>query len=81
MSRGKVIRTTDLLTALKTNMIAGAALDVLENEKLDTYTDSEKQTLNELMSLPNTVITPHIGGYSYEASVKMVRIVLEKLGF
>ncbi len=81
LSRGKVIRTLDLLAALKNNKLAGAALDVLENEKLDTYNETEKQMLNELMSLPNMLITPHIGGYSYEAAVKMVKVVLEKLGF
>jgi D-3-phosphoglycerate dehydrogenase / 2-oxoglutarate reductase len=81
LSRGKVIRTADLLAALRGNKIAGAALDVLENEKLDTYNEEEKQMLNELMSVPNMLITPHIGGYSYEAAVKMVKVVLEKLGF
>jgi D-3-phosphoglycerate dehydrogenase len=81
MSRGKVINTADLLEALKTGKLSGAALDVLENEKLDTYTDIEKKLLNDLMGLPNTIITPHIGGYSYEAAIKMVQVVLEKLGF
>src|SRR5207249_3548279 len=44
-SRGRVAKMDDLINALKNKLIAGAALDVLENEKLETYSNAEKEQL------------------------------------
>jgi D-3-phosphoglycerate dehydrogenase len=78
-ARGKLVDTADIIMALETGTISGACLDVLENEKLSTYTAKEEEELERLLHLPNVILTPHIAGYSHEASVKMARIVLEKL--
>ena len=78
-SRGKVISLPDLANALKENKIAGAGLDVLENEKPDTYSAEEKKLMEWLLDRPNVMITPHIAGYSHEAFYKMAKILLEKL--
>jgi D-3-phosphoglycerate dehydrogenase / 2-oxoglutarate reductase len=80
-SRGKIINTIDLKNALMNDVIAGSGLDVLENEKLSSYTDDERSVFNWLLDQPNVIITPHIAGYSDEAFLKMSEVLLEKLGY
>ena len=60
--RGPVIDETALYQALKNHRIAGAGLDVLEEEP--TPAD------NPLLELDNVVITPHMAGNSHEAYVR-----------
>lgn len=77
--RGRVTDTAALINALKNQKISGAALDVLENEKINSLNPSEKENLDFLTAQGNVIITPHIAGYSHEAFLRMPEILVEKL--
>ena len=79
-SRGSVVQTSALINALEQNIIAGAALDVLENEQLSSFTTAQKEEMQYLTKQPNVILTPHIAGYSIQAFNNMSAVILEKLG-
>lgn len=70
-SRGPLIDEKALYQALKTKKIAGAALDVLVNEKYDPG--------NPLFSLDNIIFTPHAGFYSVEATRELREKVMNEV--
>jgi D-3-phosphoglycerate dehydrogenase / 2-oxoglutarate reductase len=57
-ARGPIIRTRDLIEALKQGLIAGAGLDVFEKEPPPADF--------ELLAMDNVVLSPHIAWYSEE---------------
>lgn len=80
-SRGQIVNTQDLIMALKSKKIKAAALDVLEYEKLDfesMYSD-ENETLKNLLSFNNVILTPHIAGWTYQSYEKLAKKLAEKI--
>lgn len=78
--RGSVTDTPALINALRQDKIAGAGLDVLENEQLSALSTLQQEQMEFLTRHSNVIITPHIAGYSIEAFLKMSTVILEKLG-
>ncbi len=71
-ARGGVLDSQALADALTKGEIAGAAIDVFENEPpLDTA--------HPLLNCPNTIVTPHIGFASAESLEQRADIVFENL--
>ncbi|MBD1395843.1 phosphoglycerate dehydrogenase [Pontibacter sp. JH31] len=78
-SRGEVVDQTALVSSLQSGRLKGAALDVLENEKLHTLTELQKQTFEFLANADNVVLTPHIAGWTHESYVKINEVLVEKI--
>jgi glyoxylate reductase len=69
-SRGPVVHEKDLVEALRMGVIAGAGLDVYENEPA---------LAPGLTELPNVVLTPHVGSGTIEDRTLMARMATENL--
>jgi len=69
-ARGSIVEQEALKAALQQGVIAGAALDVFEKEPPDDI---------EFLSLPNLMVTPHIGGNAREAVLNMGRAAIRNL--
>ncbi len=78
-ARGEVLSLKDLLSMIKEKKLAGAALDVLENEKLASLTVEEERILNELMSIPNVHFSPHVAGWTYESYERINQVLVNKI--
>ncbi|MEM0542290.1 2-hydroxyacid dehydrogenase [Flavobacterium sp. j3] len=82
-SRGKNVVTDDLVAALQSGKILGAALDVLEYEKLsfeNLFIDSEKlKAFEYLLQAENVLLTPHIAGWTYESHQKLAQTIVDKI--
>jgi D-3-phosphoglycerate dehydrogenase len=78
-SRGKVLRTSDLLRALNEGKVIAAALDVLENEKLSSLNTEEQTVFQQLITNRSVLLTPHIAGWTIESKRKIAEVLLEKI--
>ncbi len=65
-ARGGLINETDLIEALKNNLIKGAALDVFKNEPLKE---------SDLFNLKNIILTPHIAASTDEAQIVVAEMI------
>jgi len=82
LSRGKIVRISDLLEALDKNKILGACLDVLEYEKpsfenLDNT--SIPKELQQLFQSEKVLLSPHVGGWTHESYFKLSNILADKI--
>ncbi len=78
-SRGDVVDEAALVRHLQQRSIKGAALDVLENEKLYTLTLQQQTNFNYLASAPNVLLTPHIAGWTHESYIKINEVLVHKI--
>jgi D-3-phosphoglycerate dehydrogenase len=78
-SRGNHVDTLALLEALQTGQLAGACLDVFENEQPSSMTADERVRYRQLYALPQVVLTPHVAGWTRESLEGIARVLLAKI--
>ena len=86
-ARGKNVKTSALVDALKPGKVKAAALDVLEYEKssfenLDTSTSlsaRNKEDLQFLLESNQVIVTPHIAGWTHQSKEKLAQFIVDKI--
>ncbi|MGH6944290.1 MAG: NAD(P)-dependent oxidoreductase, partial [Geminicoccaceae bacterium] len=73
VARGGIVDEAALAEALRTGRLAGAALDVFEEEPLS------KAAAERLRGLPNLLLSPHVAGPTVESNVRVSALVADKV--
>jgi len=79
-SRGKIIKTNDLIDSLRNKKVLGACLDVLEYEKNSfEKINSNNDNMSFLKKSENVILTPHIAGLTFESKQRLSTILANKI--
>jgi (S)-sulfolactate dehydrogenase len=70
-ARGGVVDEAALIAALKSDRLAGAALDVFEREPLDAEAEAA------FHGVPNLILTPHIAGVTLESNIRVSALIAD----
>lgn len=79
-ARGKNVKTKDLVKAIASGKIKGAALDVLEYEK-SSFENLEMvdEDLQFLLNSDKVIVTPHIAGWSHQSKENLAQVIVDKI--
>ena len=83
-ARGNCVVTSDLVKALESKKIRGAALDVMEYEKssFETIFSSKiPQAFSSLLKADNVIFSPHVAGWTIESHRKLAQTIVDKIKF
>ena len=72
-SRGGIINESDLIEAYHKNIISGFALDVFENEPI------ESKFYHKIKPGMNCILTPHISGVTTESNIRVSDFIVKKI--
>ena len=80
-SRGKIVNTGDLVAALKSGKVRGAALDVLEYEAVsfEALSSDLPDAFSYLMKSDKVILSPHIAGWTQESNIKLAKVLVRKI--
>lgn len=76
-ARGKAVKTSAVLNAIKQGKILGAGLDVLEVEKFPAL--AEQAWFDELCQSGKVILSPHVAGWTFDSYRKLSEVMAEKL--
>lgn len=81
-ARGQCLDTAALMDAIDNDKVTGAALDVLEFEKLSFENLKSNElpvTFERLIHSPKVILSPHIAGWTHESAYKLARVLAAKI--
>ncbi len=78
-ARGEVISFKTINQALDLGILKGAVLDVLENEKFQSFSSEQKKEFESLAKRENVVFSPHVAGWTFESYEKINRVLVKQI--
>lgn len=78
-ARGKIMDTKALYAAIKKGQVRGAGLDVIENEKPQNWSIEYQQLVKDLYATGKFMLTPHVGGWTFESYQRINEVLIEKI--
>lgn len=78
-ARGEIIPFDALNRALEQGVVRGAVLDVLENEKFQSFTDMQKTEFQLLAQRSDVIFSPHVAGWTVESYEKINQVLVKKI--
>ncbi|KAB7727019.1 phosphoglycerate dehydrogenase [Rudanella paleaurantiibacter] len=78
VARGEIVELAAVVRGLESGKVRGAALDVLENEKLGKLTPDQQTTFDYLRGSDRVILTPHIAGWTHESYVRINRVLVDQ---
>jgi D-3-phosphoglycerate dehydrogenase len=78
-ARGEIVKISEIAKAIESGKIRGAALDVLENEKITKLTSEQHIAFDYLKNSDKVILTPHIAGWTFESYKKINETLVEKI--
>lgn len=80
-ARGPIVKSDDLVEALKSGKITGACLDVIEYEEtsFEKTSIADTETFDFLKKSEKVILTPHIAGWTHESNIKLSVFLAEKI--
>ena len=78
-SRGEVLKLNAVNEAFDSGKLHGAVLDVLENEKISSLTESEQAEFDKLANNPRVLLSPHVAGWTFESYERINEVLVSKL--
>jgi D-3-phosphoglycerate dehydrogenase len=76
-ARGEIASVNAILNAINQGKILGAGLDVLQTEKFPAL--AEQEWYEELKKSTKVLLTPHVGGWTFDSYRKISEVLAEKL--
>jgi D-3-phosphoglycerate dehydrogenase len=76
-ARGEIVNTRAVLDAIASGKIMAAGLDVLETEKFPAL--AEQAWYDELKASDKVLLSPHIGGWTFDSYRKISEVLADKL--
>ncbi len=78
-ARGEILDHTALIAGLEQGKIGGAALDVLENEKLKTLNKEQKTNFQYFVESEKVILSPHVAGWTNESYIRINEVLVSKI--